>query len=468
MSIVTSTYLNRSLLLLEPDDIYNNRYVGGSQFGCPIEEDNGGNSFPMGFSRLIDHPTFLSNGCSIPTSCSYTPNPKIYLSNGRKPYSYYDWINIITSMSDNGKGFDELTCTNVDGSKTNVVISNGWQLRKYFRKHHGSMSLSTVFNPMKAKEWIMNLGATPNEAELFVSIQDNSRKLWDYIFGILNKAGFLKFQPWIGNDVQKLLSNFELPLLDEGDYTAIHVRRGDKLIAESRGEVESYWRMQLGYNADMNSLPTNYIPFIHYLRQWDSSESSCKVNDETGMMEIQKHNVYIATDDPITVRREIAELDTQHMTDNTILWNDCHELTFYFNPNTVSTENGEEEEVMPMAFHLNGDGEDGFDQNLRMGGGKVEDTCHNRYQRNIASVTDLMILARARTFIGEYNSNWGSIIHAVRVRLNENRPIPGDTNPDTLASIKQNNILTYGSDSFTRTLDMRVAFGPTEAISYEW
>ncbi|KAL7453914.1 hypothetical protein ACHAWC_005553 [Mediolabrus comicus] len=41
-----------------------------------------------------------------------------------------------------------------------------------------------------------------------------------------------------------------------------------------------------------------------------------------------------------------------------------------------------------------------------------------RYHRNIASVADMLILGKARTFVGEYNSNWGRLIRTMRVRLN--------------------------------------------------
>jgi hypothetical protein len=89
--------------------------------------------------------------------------------------------------------------------------------------------------------------------------------------------------------------------------------------------------------------------------------------------------VYVATDDPVVVKEEIANLPNR-IDDRTVLWNDCHELSFYFNPTDES------------AFHLNGDGETGFSDG-------TEDTCFNRYHRNIASIADMVILAKSRTFV---------------------------------------------------------------------
>ena len=62
------------------------------------------------------------------------------------------------------------------------------------------------------------------------------------------------------------------------------------------------------------------------------------------------------------------------------------------------------------AFHLSG----------KVKGKKAtEDSCFARYDRNIVSFVDMIILSKARTFIGEYNSNWGRLIRTVRVRLND-------------------------------------------------
>ena len=445
MSITVATYLNRALILLEPPISEGNQYAGGSQFGCPIDafheamgvqtslrgtsargddadvsSSTGINAswsirddFPLGFSRLVHHPAWLSHGCSVPTTCS----------DGKITMQYEDWVNLYRTGYQDAK-FKEITCTNADGSQSNVVVTSGSRLRQYFRDHRVGMARRMIPGDPEKSRWATNLGATPSEAAIFASIQD-PRQIWDYVLGLMNKAGFLKFQPWIARDVGLFLKSFDMPL--DQEYSAIHVRRGDKLAVEARPEVERYWKSQ-GYT-DMNNLPTDYVPFAHYLSQWDSSDS-CTTNDE-GDLEVMKHNVYIATDDPIVVRQEIDAL-ANHIDANTILWNDCHELTFYFNPTDSN------------AFHLNGDGEDGFDKDTKNGDSE-KDSCFARYHRNIASIADMMILSKSRTFIGEYNSNWGRVIRTMRVRLNDNH------------DIKQ--AIGEADRSIVRTLDTRVAWG---------
>ena len=193
----------------------------------------------------------------------------------------------------------------------------------------------------------------------------------------MNKAGFMRLQPWIARDVEEFLQSFDLyQRIGEKDeaYDAIHVRRGDKLIYEARSQVVRYW-LTKGHR-DKANLPTDYIPFAHYLDQFKKAE--CPVNEQ-GEVERIKRIVYVATDDPVVVKKEIANLP-HHIDERTILWNNCHELSFYFNP-TEET-----------AFHLNGDGEGGFRDGSM-------DNCFYRYHRNIASVTDMMILAKARTVV---------------------------------------------------------------------
>jgi hypothetical protein len=182
-------------------------------------------------------------------------------------------------------------------------------------------------------------------------------------------------------------------------------------------------------------MPLDYIPFEHYLKRWISDE--CPVN-ETGEIEVLEHNVYVATDDPVVVKQEIAYLiaaaataatatanyhdknqrpDTQlqqtGQTHPILLVNGCHQLTFYFNP------------TQEKSFHIAGAGEKT----------PIEgDTCTARYNRNIASIADLWMLARSRAFIGEFNSNWGRLLRVVRLRLTD-------------------------VDPFSVVLDMRIAWG---------
>ena len=263
MGIAMATYTNRSMLLLEIPLQWG--YQDGSQFGCPIDSFEGEvtasnfssakmrEDFPMGFSRLIFHPQWLSRGCKIPCA---------------DQYNYMDWQRIARSPE------NRIICTDPDdGSTTDVVVYEGYRLRKEM----GSQStvrqmMYTRDDPVEsigfqtAYDWARVLGAKPNEASYFASTINGKRQIDDYVLGLINRSGFLKLQPWIERDVHKYLeSSFDLPLKDV-EYSAIHVRRGDKLIWESHNAVVEYWKQQ-GY--DENNLPHNYIPFIKYLEAWD-------------------------------------------------------------------------------------------------------------------------------------------------------------------------------------------------------
>jgi hypothetical protein len=279
--------------------------------------------------------------------------------------------------------------------------------------------------------WAINLGASPAEANRFSNVIDE-RRVWDYVLGLMNRAGMLRLQPWIARDVERMLRLFDLPRNVE--YSAIHVRRGDKLAFEARGEVERFWRDR--GHADPRNLPTDYVPFQHYLAQWDGPDA-CPT-DEGGRPTIVRHSVYVATDDPIAVRGEIDALPDR-VGPNAVMWNDCHELSFYFNPTDAD------------AFHLNGDGEGGF-RDDGGNGNREEDTCFARYHRNIVSVADMFLLCRARTFIGEYNSNWGRVIRTVRVRLLDPTLARWEGDGGGVGGAPARGGLTY-------TLDTRIAWG---------
>ncbi|KAL3799660.1 hypothetical protein ACHAW5_004309 [Stephanodiscus triporus] len=438
MSSTISTYMDRAMIVLDPpllsgidDDVLDSDDTGGSQFGCPIDAIRGDSrmrsaavpgaatssssssprrrdmreDFPTGFSRLIHHPAWLSRGCDVP--CAGT-------------YDYVDWRRMATSQpATYGTGDDllEVRCANPDGTIANVVVAGGATIRKYNRANADVMIRDRP-SP-RSYRWATNLGATPVEANRFSNVYDD-RRAWDYLLGLMNRAGMLRFQPWIARDVERLLLSFDLPYRDV-EYDAIHVRRGDKLAVEARAEVERYWR-ENGHD-DMDRLPTDYVPFAHYLAGWDGPET-CPT-DDGGRPTIVRHHVYVATDDPAVVRGEIEALPNR-VGPNVVLWNGCHELTFYFNPTNAD------------AYHLNGDGEGGFRS-------QREDTCLARYHRNIVSIADMFLLCRARTFIGEYNSNWGRVIRTMRVRLNPT----GGGGDDASAP---GGPLTY-------TLDTRIAWG---------
>lgn len=91
--------------------------------------------------------------------------------------------------------------------------------------------------------------------------------------------------------------------------------------------------------------------------------------------------MYIATDDPVTVRKEIDELP-KAKGGNTIA-DDCHRLKFIFSPAAQEDE---------TVYHLNSKG--------------FRDDCKDRYTRNIQAIADLMILTKSEKLIADFNSNW--------------------------------------------------------------
>uniref|UniRef100_A0A7S2KVQ3 Uncharacterized protein n=1 Tax=Skeletonema marinoi TaxID=267567 RepID=A0A7S2KVQ3_9STRA len=424
VSVLIGTYLNRKVLLVEPPNDMST-YAGASQFGCPVDafeaihmkspassSSTASNSwqikenFPGGLSRLIDHPTWLSGGCPIP--CADT-------------YSYDDWVKIATAPTAMST---PISCKESNGRTVNVIATGGGEMRKYFR----SKARSNHF--IANERWGTKLGATLTEARIFSTLSNNA--MFDYAVGLMIKAGFLRLQPWIARDVEMFIKSFDLFQkigTKNQVYDSIHVRRGDKLIMEARDEVVKYWRSQ--GHSDEENLPTNYIPFAHYLSQFKKEE--CLVNQLGEVIRIPRV-VYVATDDPVVVKEEIANLPNR-IDDRTVLWNDCHELSFYFNPTDES------------AFHLNGDGETGFSDG-------TEDTCFNRYHRNIASIADMVILAKSRTFVGEFNSNWGRLMRTMRVRLD--LPTLQDDGGNIYIDKKAGGALP----KYSKTLDMRIAWGP--------
>jgi hypothetical protein len=61
------------------------------------------------------------------------------------------------------------------------------------------------------------------------------------------------------------------------------------------------------------------------------------------------------------------------------------------------------------SYHLNdrGDGDD----------------CHKVYARNIAAIADMIVLARSRKLVADYNSNWGRLIRNFRLFIGEDHHV---------------------------------------------
>ena len=85
--------------------------------------------------------------------------------------------------------------------------------------------------------------------------------------------------------------------------------------------------------------------------------------------------------------------------------NECTKAMFVFSPMTE-----EEGNLSLRSFHLSP-----CKKKLC-----PNEDCFQRYHRNIASIADLMLLARSQKFVGEFNSNWGRLIRNFRTVLNDN------------------------------------------------
>mmetsp|Transcript_17 Transcript_17/g.53 ORF Transcript_17/g.53 Transcript_17/m.53 type:complete len:593 (-) Transcript_17:2396-4174(-) len=425
LAAMMATYLGKAMLILDAPQ-KNTKYPNGSMFGCPVDafkdkkefdQFTGNNhkhlemkeDFPMGMSRLLQHSTLLSRGCAMPACSSFT---------------YDSWEAIRKAQREhflNGLPPREVNCE--DGDRTQRVIPlGGEEVRQFFEAQVKPMILDET-KRSEAYRWIIRLGANAHEAQVFIKLTKEA-DIWDFVSALMARSGIIKFQPWIARDVAQFIRQTDLPL--NSGYDAIHVRRGDKLETESRQEVVAYWHSQ-GYDR-VGQFPTNYIPFRHYLRLWDSTDCDSYWNGF--QTQATTRLVYVATDDPTTVKEEIAKLPKG--SDGTTIVAGCKKVKFIFAP--VSEDS---------AFHIN------------EGGGKVD--CYVRYKRNIRAIADLMVLTKSDTFVGEFVSNWGRIIRLNRLVLNDS-PLVGERKESSGKWLKKR---SFDEDieppAFIR--DFRVAFG---------
>ena len=277
------------------------------------------------------------------------------------------------------------------GRNIQVFPMDGADLRSFWERMINAKMINRTAPDShdKAYLWAARLGASHLEAEHFTTLQ-TANEISDFIAALVNRSGLLKFQPWITRDINRYIQMSDLP--SDTSYDAIHVRRGDKLIAEAKKVVANYWSKR-GYKR--GKLPTNYVPFKHYLELgWE--ESTCpKMEDKKYQQaDIPHRIVYVATDDPATVQKEISELPTTETGD--IKLNECQKARFIFSPASKTTD----------SFHMT--------PCQDYGSTCGDDDCSKRYERNIAAMADLVILVRSDKFVGEYNSNWGRLVRGFR------------------------------------------------------
>jgi len=336
--------------------------------------------FPNGLSRLIQHPAWLSRECAVPTCQTFT---------------YQSWENVRkTQRSFIAKGRTvprAITCKEENNRDVQVTVMGGAEVRHFFESNYKKKMLDRISRRSRnsAFNWAIRLGASLYEAEVFSKMMGDEQQIWDYVSGLIGKSGLLTFQPWVARDVKNIVESSSLPLQQPHD--SIHVRRGDKVKNDSREEVVNYWHSQ-GFERQ-SDFPLNYIPFSHYLRLW---EDECKTFWYASDGE-KVRTVYVASDDIAIVKKEISNMPKSR--DGTTIVGGCERVRFVFNPT------GEE-----VAFHLNEGG--------------ARDDCSERYKRNINSISDLMIVTKSNTFVGEFTSNWGRLVRIFRTKLNDKYVLP--------------------------------------------
>ena len=395
---ILATFLNKALVILEADQFHvlpewasrnkvppRSLYDSGSQFGCPRYGASVDQDFPMGLSRLIQHPRWVGRGCPVPT-CGGKMSYKNWEAERKQQKSF---------MRKN-RGLHEMDCVEGDTHIKVTALGSSALIQAFTHKlgiQKKMLDRSTPKSRERARQWAKRLGASEREAQTFSEIK-SANQIYDYLSALVNRSGLLRFQPWISQDVnehvQSMGFRFDVP------YDAFHVRRGDKLLREAKKEVQKFWRSN---NRLGKQLIVNYIPFSYYIQKaWGKCTASDNVK-RRNLKTPQVKTVYIATDDPATVHREINAIPRVNGKGASLVDQCNHKVNFVF---AQTPEHA--------VFHIN-------DR-------RTDDNCHAVYKRNIAAISDLVILARAQKFVGDYNSNWGRFIKVARSFLNDN----GDKN----------------------------------------
>lgn len=426
LAAMIATFTDRAMVVLEPPNALN-VFKSNSQFGCPPEawkttmvrskgtpKKVGWNvDFPSGLSRLIKHPVWLSRGCPVPCPDSH---------------GYADWDavrggTVGDPAQDPGPGRAAKNATNTPlpvevvcrngGRDSRVLVLGGSEARDVFWFHYKDRMLARApaAEPLSlpAAAWARRLGARPHEARTFGALADH-RQIWDYVSALTGRTGILRFQPWIARDAEAHVRRIAgLPL--DAPYDGIHVRRGDKLASDARRFVVKYWEGAGRDDPGTGDAPRDYIPFAHYLRQFD---------DDVACLEGPRL-VYVATDDPAEVRREIADLPKDAQGRTFLTSQSCHRFRFVFGipPRDVGLPPDEEGK---LGFHLDH--------------GTSKGSCEARYARSIAGIADLMILAKSDIFVGEFNSNWGRLIRTFRMKVNDSTKVMNGARPVVAREMK--------------------------------
>jgi hypothetical protein len=141
--------------------------------------------------------------------------------------------------------------------------------------------------------------------------------------------------------------------------------------------------------------------------------------------------VYVSTDDPAEVKSEIDDMPKDEEGYTLLMMNSgevtCHRFRFIFttydqellSKDGLLEDDNDKKAYTGMTgsspFHLQDD--------------PAKRSCEDRYERNIASIADLMLLAKSNVAVVEYNSNWGRLVRLFRLRLNDTPRILNGARP---------------------------------------
>jgi len=352
LAAMLATFANKAMVVLDAP----------RESICPSGEDDDNVDYPLAFSSIVKSPEWLMQGCPVPCRATRT---------------YADWDDFRRSDSPVAfctKDVDSIsTGTSTTGRTTSVFVVGGDETRVYFdgyfRKKIEGAPTSVSY------DWAVRAGAAPREAEVFSKL--TGEEMYDYMGALLVRSDVLRLQQRIRDDTNKHIWAYAYPRGHrKTPHDAMYVRRGEDAGADPRAKrlyVDSYWDAASGiYDGATRTTRRDYIPLLHYMRHYHDVKCSGDLR-----------RVYIATDDPVTVRREVDELGPE--TGHGVLFNNCHNIKF-----TVSKV----KKILGSS------------------------ACAARYARTVADISDFIVVRTADTFVGEFNSDWGKLIRLFRLALN--------------------------------------------------
>jgi hypothetical protein len=139
---------------------------------------------------------------------------------GERTYEEWDTLRLgNNAAADPGSPPARIRCGGTSGRTNVVVIWGGQEVRDYFESYYGERMLDRSAGDAVdlARDWAARLGARPHEARTFANASAvvGRRDVWDYVSGARRPVGgILRFQPWIGRDLEAHVRTHLLPDLD--------------------------------------------------------------------------------------------------------------------------------------------------------------------------------------------------------------------------------------------------------------